>query len=534
MNGLLSEKTLLPTNPVMDETIFPAIKTLMRDLYNVDVKKEDNYWPLQRDPNYAESGLPADVKKTDNGETVGFDDLSNWKTLERDFVPRPTTKAEQGMTISRKEGAGGAIRMDAVETVDRHIRQAAHLLATQRDTKMLGEIARADWFKKRYGSLNQDFTIKYLDTVTRDSSPAGSTRTAWIDWMTKNTSTAIIGLRLLSQMKHAANIPFTLKNVRLDYLAKALAAAPTAEGRAFVAKNFSEIAQRYGGEPAIQDLSNGNIWRKIQGGSFVLERSVDALHARAAVVGRYMQELAVKGKDPNQWATLPVDQDAQFRAQLFSRQSVTSPLRKDVPQAISRGTLTGGQMSWSRAMFQFQNTMLRQYGYARHDIWDLGLKQLNFNQFATATLAFLAMIAGDSLIVKANKNLLHKIAGGYPVKDDNPVGKEAAAEVLRRIPIAGPMGSAALEYGQTGVPVVDTSLEGLKSAGTLLRDKNQYGKPLTEKQRKQEEIQVGGLAADVLGIPGGSTATQIMKQQVKGASGLRSGSRDPFGYGPPQ
>ena len=282
---------------MFDDTVYPSLKTFMRDTYNVDVKQTENYWPFQRDPNLVEPGIAAVAPKAESGESVGFDEMATWKQLQQDFVPRMSTKAEKGMTIERVHEARGAVRLNAMDVVDRHIRQTAHLLANQRDLKMLGEIARQDWFKEKYGRLGQDYILKTLDTVSRDASPAGSTRTAWIDWLTNNTSVGVIGLRVLSQLKHLPNMAFSLKNVRPDYLVKGLTESMTAEGRYFLQKNFAEISQRSGGEPAIADISNGGIWKKIQKGSFVLERALDAMDARATVMGRYFQELEGQGID---------------------------------------------------------------------------------------------------------------------------------------------------------------------------------------------------------------------------------------------
>ena len=495
---------------LFDNTIYPALKKFMRDTYNVEVKQETNYWPFQRDPNLVEPNLASAVTKTEAGETVGFDEMATWKQLQQDFRPRMSTKTEQGMTMERVPEARGAVRLNAVEVVDRHIRQTAHLIATQRDVKMLGEIARKTWFRDKYGLLGQDYILKFLDTVSRDASPAGSTRTAWIDWFTRNTSTGVIGLRVLSQMKHLPNMAFSLKNVRPNHLVNGLVESMTPEGRAFLQKNFAEISQRSGGEPAIAEIANGTIWSKIQSNSFAIEKFLDSMDARSTVLGRYFQELEAQGIDPKSYATLPVNKEAQRMALVISRQTVTSPLRKDTPQAISRGTLTGGNMSFTRAMFQFQNTVLKQFGYLRHDIYDLGLKKLDANQFIFGSLAFLAMIVGETSITEANKKLLGLRRQG---KDKDSFAKEMFAEVLRRIPFAGNFAAAGM-YGETGVPAVDTLTQATKAAHELATGKNEFGGRLTNKERKREEVKVLGAAGEAAGIPGAGTATQLMNRNI--------------------
>jgi hypothetical protein len=496
---------------LFDETVYPALKKFMRDNYNVEVAKVDNYWPFQRDYTLVEPNLKTPELKAAKGDEIGFDEMATWRSLEQDFIPRSTTKTEQGMTIARLPEAHGAVRLNAVDVIDRHLRQVAHLLSYQRDMKMLGQIAREDWFGERYGKLGQKYVLDLLDTVSRDSAPAAATRTAWIDWLTKNTSVGIIGLRLLSQMKHAPNVAFSfLKNVRPDYMIRGYAEALSSEGRAFVRNNFAEINQRFGGEPAIADVANGNLWRKVQGSSFFLERALDSLDARAAVLGRYFQELENRGIDSKNYSGLPVDKEAQRMAVLISRQAVTSPLRKDIPQAISRGALTGKQMSWARALFQFQNTMLRQYGFVRHDIWDLGLKKLNPSQFATATLAFLSMLAGETLIVETNRKL---IGAASTNKEEESFAKGMATEALRRVPFAGNLVTAAT-YGDTGMPVVDTMVGGIRAGGKLVTQKGQFGQKLSQREAAKAKVDVAAFAGEVTGIPGASTAAQIYKNKI--------------------
>ena len=495
---------------VFDKSSLPALQNLMRSLYNVEVKPVKDYFPFQRDHNLVEPGVATASPKADSGQAVGFDEMATWKELQGQFTSPITTKAEKGMTIERSEGATGAIKLNALEVFDSHVRQTAHLLANQRDLKMLGEIARQDWFKQKYGRMGQDYILKLLDTVARDAAPSGATRSAMIDWLTRNTSVGVIGLRVLSQLKHLPNMAFSLANVKPNHLVNGMVESMTPEGREFIQKNFAEIAQRQGGEPAIADLSNGSIWRKIQSGSFVVEKALDAIDARATVLGRYMQELEAKGLDPKQYATLPVDRDAQGAALNISRQTVTSPLRKDVPQAISRGTLTGNNMSYARALFQFQNTVLRQMGYLKHDIYDLGLRKLNVHQFTFATLAFTAMLAGESAIVEANKKLFGLRRQG---KDKDSFAEEMAAELLRRIPFAGNIAAAAI-YGESGIPLADTAIQGTKSAYHAATGKNDFGGKMSSGQKKKETATALGVAGEVLGVPGASTATQIYKARL--------------------
>ena len=467
-----------------DKQVFPQLQKFMRDLYNVEVTPVKNYWPFQRDHALVESSkTPSPAIENKEGKEIGFDEMATPRQLLGDFVNRKTTKTEQGMTIERLPEAQGAVKLDASEVVNRHLNDFAHLISTQRNLKMLGELTRQDWFKQKYGTIGRDYVQNLLDTVARNTSPVGSTRTAWIDGLTKNTSVGVIGLRLLSQMKHAPNVAFSLKNVGWNHLSRGLMDSFTPQGRAFIQKNFAEIFNRFGGEPAIEDLMQGGGVRKFQASAFFLERGLDSLNARATVLGSYMAEMAKKGVDPKSIYDLPVDKEAQRKALLLSRQSVTSPLLKDQPQAITRGSLTGNNMSFSRALFQFQSTMLRQAAYMKHDIYDLGIKKMDAKQIAAASLAFLAMLAAETTIVQANKKL---IGSKQSNEEKEGLAHGMAIEALKRVPFAGNAVSMA-EYGETGVPIADTVITGARSVGELVTDRNQYGGHLSPRGKTKAD-----------------------------------------------
>ena len=261
-----------------DKQVFPQLQKFMRDLYNVEVTPVKNYWPFQRDHALVESSKePSPAIENKEGKEIGFDEMATPRQLLGDFVNRKTTKTAQGMTIEHLPEAQGAVKLDASEVVNRHSNNFAHLISTQRNLKMLGELTRQDWFKQKYGTIGRDYVQNLLDTVARNTSPVGSTRTAWIDWLTKNTSVGVIGLRLLSQLKHAPNVAFSLKNVGWNHLSRGLVDSFTPQGRAFIQKNFAEIFNRFGGEPAIEDLMQGGKIRKFQASAFFLERGLDSL-----------------------------------------------------------------------------------------------------------------------------------------------------------------------------------------------------------------------------------------------------------------
>ncbi len=436
------------TRKLLDEKILPQLKETMRNIYNVEVTPVKDYFPLQRDYDLVNNPPAKQETAFSSGEQAGLDELA--KGIQRDaFTPRTSTKTDQGATIARLEKAKTAIRTNAGDILDAHINDVAHLVTHQRDLRMLGQIARTSAFAKKYGNLGQEWVLNMLDTVARDSSPAGSTRSAWIDYFRKNTSAAILGFRFLSQAKHLPNVAIGMTEIGPDNMINGLRESIGDKGSAFIDKHFQEIAMRQGGEPSIAELAadRKTLLKKAVSASFWFERKIDSTIAKASVLGAYMKELKAKGLDPSRYAELPFDKEAGRMALVNSRKVITSPLLKDIPHAISRGSLTGKNMSAAGALFQFQNTMLRQTGYLKHDIYDLGVKGLNGDQFLKASTGFLLMLAAETAIVKANQKLL----GKAPAKNQEEKGfaEDAALELLKRVPFAG-NAYAAYNRGETG------------------------------------------------------------------------------------
>lgn len=512
---------------LFDDKLFPKVQEMMKDLYNVDLKHVENYWPYLRDfeasPLKPEEAVPVFGK----GDEVGFDEAHSMRQLVNDFLPAKTTKTRQGFTIERMPEAKSAIKLSA-DVVDRHLKQVAHLLAFQRDMKVLGTAVRHPDFAAKYGDLGQKYTLNLLDTVTRDSDPLSATRWAMVDALQRNTSSAIIGLRLISQLKHGPNVFFSLRSLGPDFLSKGIVESaktikPSTAQTQFLKRNFSEIYQRYGGETAIADMI-GKEWMGsqklgvVRNATFAVERTLDAAIARATVIGAYMKELQAKGMNPNDYLTLPFDQEAGRRALIISRQSVTSPLRKDIGQFISRGQMTiaskPGNITVNRTLTQFGQTMLRQAAYAKHDIFDslFSDKEGGRSAAATASLAMLAMLTAEVGIAEMNKAFLGIFNAEPQPKKAKTIGDEVMFEGARRIPWAG-NALAAAQYGETGIPTLDTVTKGLSAGYTMQKGTNEFGRRMTVKEQNKNKADVGAFLGEATGIPGSATAAQILRNR---------------------
>jgi hypothetical protein len=283
----------------------------------------------------------------------------------------------------------------------------------------------------------------------------------------------------------------------------------TSVGKHFLKKNFAEAYQRSGGEGTIQELLEGNRWQNLQGKSFVLERILDQQIAGAATLAAYKNELIAKGKSVENYLSEPIDKDAQHQAMITARKIVTSSLKKDAPQAITRGKLMGGDMTATRAAFQFGQTALRQIHYIGTELKEAS-NDRDVIKASTAVAAVLAGLAIESGMVEASRKFL-----GAPEKkgENASFGQDMAIEAVRKVPGAGNL-IAALGHGDAGIPAFDITTHGLHAIGELASGKNQFATPLKGKTLQSTRADALTFAGSLAGVPGAATAGQYYKNKM--------------------
>jgi hypothetical protein len=497
---------------------YDKVASILHQEYNMDVTKVENYFPLHRDWDTYSPPISNPIAQRMSGEQEGMNRLALGLGEDMTRVGR-TSKADQDMAIERQSKATTPVELNALKVFDQHVDASAHLAAYQHDLKMLGTIARSAAFREKYGVGGQDLILNHLDTVARDGAPAGAQRWGALDKFTRNTSAVVLGFRLLSQLKHVSNVGIALGEVGMNNFKDGLLDRTTPEGQQWIKDNALEIAKRAGGEQSIQDVMKdaSGVIGNAQKTAFWLERKADAVIAEASVLAAYRQEAAKMGIQPD--LSGKPNPEALRMALVTARKVITSPLAKDVPQALSRGSLTGKNMSLTHALFQFQSTMLRQYGYAKHDILGLGLKNMDYDKFVSSSLGLLAAIAGETGLVQLNR----KLFGRPDEKGPNASFlKQAALEATKRIPFAGNVLGAA--YGiqhnefESGIPALDTLATGVKAGGKLAM--NQAGllaKPMSHVEKRADFYQalapVSALPIPGGGIPGVASLSTLYKNQ---------------------
>ena len=481
----------------LDET-FPLVAKLAKELYDKNVTKVDNYFSWQRDW--------VKYDKTPEDLTKPVVDTGSIDWLNEAY-PVKGSKTEQGFTIERKKGSTSPIQVDAFRVYDRHMRDVAHFLAMQKGLKEMGEIVRDRKFAEKYGSFGQLLVADWLNNVARQGHYPNKSQ--WMDALRKNVGMGVIAYRLGSQFVHLANVPLAMQRAGPVWWSRGINEALGDAGQKFLHENFAETFERGGGEPALYELetsplTSGNIvqkgYAKVKEGGFAIQRAIDQLNAQGTVLGIYMRKLAEAGKDPGRYAELPVDKQVVAEARVLSRRAVASPLYKDVPLMLTKG-------SSQKLLFQFQNTFLDQWSNVRYDLPEY--VRNNPKQAMGLMVALAGMIVVETGIKYGAKQLKHQVTGYTPKGEgDDEFERMLYHETVKRVPGVGQVMSQ-LDYGGTGVPAIDVALTAGKAVKTALQAED-------EKTRNLAGVKAGTAIAEVAGVPGSSVIGEHVADTMKG------------------
>jgi hypothetical protein len=493
------------------EKIFPKVQAIMRDLYNKEVEKVDDYFPLLRD--WSRYDRKPGEAEMPHGSVAKFDALSGWQEgLANDYV-RLTSKARSDFVKARQKGAKTPVKIDAFEIFEQHINDAAHFVASQRDLKRIGEFVRSPEFREKYGEVGGQMVMDWLDTYARQGGIGGFRRWKLLDTMRRSSSQAVIGYRILSNFKHSSNIPFSLQRAGPGWYYRALTEVFTPEGKQFMLENFAETFERGAGEPAYTEVARGK-WGAFARAGFLIERQIDLYNAQGCTLGVYLRLLSEKGLNPADYKSLPIDREAQAHAMVLSRRAIASPMAKDVPLVLSRGALTGGNVSLGRSIFQFQNIMLDQWSNFRYDFIRAGIREKNPKLAAQMFITLLAVIGTEMGIVSVIKGATNELTGYQPKKKDEELpasvvlAEEFMLDAAKRFPFMGNLISMYRYQGATGIPVWDAyGIEPVKAVRSLVNAK-------TDEARAKSLVKLVGALTTMSGVPGSSQTAELITKSM--------------------
>ena len=502
------------------DSALPVIQKTHYVLNNQELTAVKNYWPLIRDFAKTPVSPTKNLAKAKEGAEIEYADLiknnDSMVQLIEDVTGFRRTKTEKGFTVERIQDATGAVKLNGIEVALSHLKQAAHFVAQQPDLTMLANIVASKEFAAKYGDLGQKYYLDLLDSVARDADPSLSTRSRFIDHLVRNINQGEISFRFIGQLKHLPNVVFTAKNVNPDIMFYAVERLNDPKVNDFLIKNFAEVATRRTAEVSVEEIMQKDFLKKASTNAFYVESKIDQLHGNVAAIGSVMQQYRDMGLDWKNFTDLPLPEDVQKKALRIARESVNSILRKDLPFAISRGTITGGHMSYARAFTAFQGIMYKNYSMMQRDLLLKGVSKKDMGQVMGQVLLYSLYVIGVSAVGYISKEVYHTLFGS---KEPEGLVSEVTNEALRLMPASNVL--LAAKHNETGIPALDLPIRTYKNINDLISQTNASGKPLSPKQKDRLVLQ--GITN--LGVVGGVPASGEIGRALTPETGKKPGTR---------
>jgi len=460
----------------------PKIAELMRVVYNQPVGKVENYFSFLTD----------------------WDAMSESEVFQRvgdgvDEFGRSTKQTEKGFTKSRTDIKGTQkIRLDALGIFRRHIDNATYLIEVSRDIKMAFEIINSPEYKEAAGDTGQLLALEWIDLMARKGGAMGATQVRLLDMLRKNMGMATLGFKISSTLIQPTSILNGAGYIGQWAFKGAKDIATNEKWREFVMK-FPEIEARVGDDPAFLDFQG-----KAGGLAFWGLQKLDSLAASSVAAGAYRQKMHEMNK---QLDFNVVNKKAMEYAQWVVRKSQASMFFKDLPLAISRGSLTGNR-SVDKAIFQFQTFVLNNWATIRYDMAELGIRAETRKERLGAAnkLLWLLISSAAATGLRMGANKIVDFLSGEEDKEDDEFKKKMMWDLIGNIPFLGQLISV-LMYGGNAIP----SLEFLRTANRA----TQRLKSRTPSTKKKGVINLFETFGQLLGAPGSAQISDILEGRVK-------------------
>lgn len=493
------------------DSFLPSIQQTMHQLYNIPVEAVKNYFPWMREYEVYKAPPESGVFDPRTGERVSQEELDSFNRIAGNLVGRGTSKLSRGFTLERQEGAATPIRHDSFDVFERHIYNASRLIDMQRTAKMTGEMIRSPEFGEKYGKWSQQLLNEWLTGTVTDGKGNNVHRMPLLDMARRASSRSMVFFRLASNIKHVSAFPQGLANAGTPaHWFRGIHGQFTPEGKAFLS-NFPQVTQRQAGDWSYAELQRNlikdpdKLFTKAMSLAdrygFVLGKEIDSLNSKATFIGRYLYNLDQKGD--TRGLSVPVDQGAAYNAMTFMRRTVSSTLQKDVQPVLGRGMGYGGNVSVARTLNAFRQYGMERWSLMRYDI-PQAFKSGNYTRGAALTTAVIAAGLYETNIKGALDKGWSTIFGtGETKKPKDTMAERLFLDAITMAPYMNNVVSAA-QYGESGIPAVDTAVSTGKAVGQVMAAKS----PLSQ---EKAAISAAEAAAEVFGVPGSGAAAASIK-----------------------
>ena len=462
---------------------FPAVKQYMKEVYNADVGQVENYVSF-----FSDYELMSDLEIYERfGQTP--EQIAN----------RKTKTTEKGFTEQRANISNIKLEINIDKIFRRHLDDVAYMLNTGKDIKMYFEIVNSPEMKEKLGDVGTLAWLQWLDLMARKGGVDGAKRIAALDVIRKNIGAGVLAFRLSSALVQFSSFADTIATIGPEWATRGATGISTSrEWRDFIMDNFPEIKKAVGDDVAFREFGEGFMGTFQRKGMKPLT-ILDGLMRSTAACGSYQKLAQAKGvgidlKNP--------DADLILEATRLMRNSQGSSFFKDQPLAITAGYGLSDNRSLNKAILTFQSFMLGRWDNINRQVWRLGIKEKNYGK-AIASAFWLMVFAGA---VETGIRATSRKLTGTARKDENFLSN-TALNVVQSVPLLGQLVSA-ITYSSNPVPIINAFEDAIGGMGSVIG-----GKETDTKIRGV--VKFAGAAGSMLGIPGSSQASQIIRGRIQ-------------------
>lgn len=471
----------------------PEIAEVMKDVYNADFAEVKNYFPFITD---FEAMSDLEIK---DRFMLGAPEMGQFKRVN----------VEKGFALQRTGAGKQKIKLDAMQVYLQHLDNAAYLTTIGRHTKRLSDIARSEQYLEAVGDRGQAFMMDWLDTIARKGRKSGD-KIRFMDTLRKNIGFATLGFRLTSALIQPSSLMDGAGLIGPAAFEGAGLIAKEKAWRKFVFDNMAEVRDRIGDDPFYMEFGETSILDKTGRASFWALQKLDMLAAASIASGAYLKYMRDNGLEID--LSKP-NADGLAYAQLIVRRSQASAFFKDVPQAMSRGALTGNS-SVDRLILQFQTFMLNRWSLFAHDAVGLGFQKGNLAKGINVTSYLLLAKIAELGVRGLSKELLNLITGDDKEEKDG-FTEQAILSLLSDIPFVGQI-AAPFIYGGIPVPAIQMISRTTERLNGVVTSKSGEAKA-------RNAVRAAILILGAMGMPGATQTESIVGKMTapKGPGGRK-------------
>lgn len=466
---------------------YPEVARFSKEVYNEEVGKVDNY-----------VSFLSDYEKMSDLEMY-----DRFGQRPEEAIDRRTKTVEQSFRKERAKVSNIKLETNIDKIFHRHLDDVAYMLTMGRDIKMFSEVVNTPEIREALGDVGSMAWLQYLDLMARKGGVDSAKRIALLDIVRRNVGVGVLAFRASSALVQVSAFGDAMATIGPEWATRgATNIATSPEWRNFIMDNFPEIRKAVGDDVAFREFGENLFSGAIKVGMKPLQ-IMDGLMRSTAASGAYEKIAKEKG--------VPVDlnnpdKEIIQEATKLMRQSQGSSYFKDQPLAITTGYGVTDNTSLNKTFLQFQSFPLGRWDNINRQIWRLGIKEKNFGKAFSSFFWLLTFGLGTEELIRRS---VKKASG----RKNNSIAQGMLTNAIQTIPLVGQVASS-ITYGSNPVPVIKATQDAIDAL-------KQSNEAKTAKTRKKARIKAVGAAATLLGVPGATTATQLIVGKNKKKNTIR-------------